>query len=83
MKSQNKSVLIIGQDSNKTELFTTPLGSGFGRYHTDRLNSQGTNRPKPLLSITMQGIINLAENPPSVEKDKAQWCMHTVILNNP
>ncbi len=52
--------------------------SGFGRYHTANPTSKN---PKAYITATYKDIVTLAENPPSVPKDKAQWILPSTMLS--
>lgn len=52
-----------------------PLASGTGQFHSDT----STKNPTPLTSITFNQIIKLAQDPPSVPKLDAQWCIPSTL----
>jgi len=46
------------------------LVSGFGQHHTANPDKEN---PRPYVTITLEQVMAMAENPSSVVKDKAQW----------
>ncbi len=48
--------------------------SGFGKHHT---NNPDAKRPKDLVTTSYNKIIELAKNPPGIDKHNAQWVIAT------
>lgn len=51
--------------------------SGYGQWHSP--NNQ--TDPRPYATINMAQIKEMAADPPSVEKDQAQWCIFSTMLS--
>ncbi|MFD1009081.1 hypothetical protein [Oceanisphaera ostreae] len=57
------------------DMLSTALCSGFGKYHT---NNPDAKKHTPYEAMTLAGIAEMMEAPPSAAKDSAQW----VIFSN-
>lgn len=56
------------------------LCSGLGAYHTNNPKAKNS-RPRPLIAVTLDDILAMVKNPPSVAKSKAQWLIPSTLLS--
>jgi hypothetical protein len=52
--------------------------SGFGGYHTEKPTAKN---PRPYVTMTLEQIREMMENPESVAKDQAQWAIFSTTVD--
>jgi hypothetical protein len=56
--------------------------SGYGQFHTNEADPNNPDKKlKPYVTIDLDGIRALVDNPPSVEKQDAQWLIPSTLLS--
>ncbi len=66
-----------GNSQNAGTINLPKFCSGFGQYHSEK---HETN-PQKYIGITMEKILSMAENPPSVVKNQAQWVIPSTLMS--
>lgn len=64
---------VQGNDAIPTGREQAGLISGLGKFHSNK------NGDRPYLRVTLADVRNMVDNPPSVDKDQAQWLIPSTL----